>query len=1243
MDTLVTDAPDQSVPFEPTALASALDGALAPVHQFKILRAFLIDSLTKGRITELVTDGGAVITGRNGRGKTSMLQFLPLFYGVNPNKLVSPGKDSFIKYYLPNSTSYIVFEYQRDDGSLRLVVAYSNSTGDKVFYRFVRSGYEKRLFVLENNEFVKNKDFRARLSELRIECSLHQIENYADYKSVIQYGKVTSADRKQQEYLKRLSADYAFSRYGTQLNHVDKIVLGMFSRKTNFEDLQAMVVDCVSEDAGTESVHSIRSDRKKIEEWPRHFRAYSAVMLMQPVMVQAEAEADEHTQVRHTLSGLKTKLTLLADHLTSEEAKERQAALDARSARDAGVSEQAEKVNGLEKSRIQVEMKAAEVVKKVQALIAQFDEYKTNGMDDKVEKSKTINQVLQDIQGLESRLAALEGSFANIAAKYEQVKVNLANDLEGDRARYREELDEVSRQCEEFLAKAEQRFTEHEKEVAADAEAPLKTLNEAVQEAGINLGVAQQNAKSPQADRQIAERVSIKDEEVTRLRAKRDEADRASRTANQAVERCKKDEEAADASVLKHIKRIGEQEILIESIRRSHTPAEGSLLHVLRNEHPEWKHDIAKVIREDLLHRTDLSPQIIESSENLYGLCLDLEVLEALPQADESVVLAQIEAAQATLTALQTGRKTAEAERDTAAAALKAAQQVDKAAGKERLDAVSSVQVSETELAALKLELRKSFNDAQSLADAALQNAKDAFAARKVTLAEFETKQRESMALRRNAYAQKRSQAINERDNGLQRIKTSLKNREMLFDSAVRDCNAERDEVLRKEGADVEQINALKTQLATLAKERDLIRASWSEVQQYKLWLTNEYVHREGVEAQALELTRQEADLAGEIKALEQAWKAQAEALNATAAAADLRVDVLSKESAHVSLGIERLVNVTASEETVAFDPTWTTDGLIVVLNQQLDTEKVLIKKISGYVQQIKKSFTQQVNTPPFDYMQEAGKRLDNDTPLGWLKVFREWFETRHSDMRQILMTEVRTITAEIELFHRKLSTFTNRINSFNRELQKYLDSSTCFDSISGLTVSIISTVDELKYWPAIKRLVDARREWSDVSTTLPDMEFVQMLEGLLEHWELKNGINADFKHMVSIRGEVVENGNVRSFKNSADLDNVSSNGLSYLVLVIIFIAFLNRIRRNVPINLVWSLDELKAIDSGNIVGLCKLLSQNNITLVSAFPDPDAETLMLFKNAYTIEPDRCLTTAVVTGKELNLHEVAANV
>lgn len=83
-------------------------------------------------------------------------------------------------------------------------------------------------------------------------------------------------------------------------------------------------------------------------------------------------------------------------------------------------------------------------------------------------------------------------------------------------------------------------------------------------------------------------------------------------------------------------------------------------------------------------------------------------------------------------------------------------------------------------------------------------------------------------------------------------------------------------------------------------------------------------------------------------------------------------------------------------------------------------------------------------------------------------------------------------------------------------------------------------------------------------------------------------------------------------------------NGLSYLVLVSIFVAFINRIRRDANVNIVWSLDELKDLDSGNVIKLLELLNRNKITLVSAFPDPDPDTLALFKHRFTVEADRRL-------------------
>lgn len=104
----------------------------------------------------------------------------------------------------------------------------------------------------------------------------------------------------------------------------------------------------------------------------------------------------------------------------------------------------------------------------------------------------------------------------------------------------------------------------------------------------------------------------------------------------------------------------------------------------------------------------------------------------------------------------------------------------------------------------------------------------------------------------------------------------------------------------------------------------------------------------------------------------------------------------------------------------------------------------------------------------------------------------------------------------------------------------------------------------------------------------------------------------------------MIENSNRRVFKKASDLEAVSSNGLSYLVLVSIFIAFINRIRRDAAVNIVWSLDELKDLDSGNVNQLLPLLKRNDIALVSAFPDPDPDTLALFKHRFTVEPDRRL-------------------
>jgi hypothetical protein len=108
-----------------------------------------------------------------------------------------------------------------------------------------------------------------------------------------------------------------------------------------------------------------------------------------------------------------------------------------------------------------------------------------------------------------------------------------------------------------------------------------------------------------------------------------------------------------------------------------------------------------------------------------------------------------------------------------------------------------------------------------------------------------------------------------------------------------------------------------------------------------------------------------------------------------------------------------------------------------------------------------------------------------------------------------------------------------------------------------------------------------------------------------------------------------MENDRIARFSKAEDLANVSSHGLSYLILCVIFIAFINRIRRDKDIEIVWCLDELKDLDLGNIEALLGILGRNAITLVSAFPDPDTDVLALFRHRFIVADGRRLQAVLL--------------
>ncbi|MCU7837035.1 MAG: ATP-binding protein [gamma proteobacterium symbiont of Taylorina sp.] len=99
------------------------------MQKYGLQRIILIDSFIPHISTYIDVDKHACMNGTNGGGKTTSLKLIPFFYGAEPSQLNPKveNKENFLDFYLPRTTSLIIFEYLRE-GGLNCAVAYRHVT-----------------------------------------------------------------------------------------------------------------------------------------------------------------------------------------------------------------------------------------------------------------------------------------------------------------------------------------------------------------------------------------------------------------------------------------------------------------------------------------------------------------------------------------------------------------------------------------------------------------------------------------------------------------------------------------------------------------------------------------------------------------------------------------------------------------------------------------------------------------------------------------------------------------------------------------------------------------------------------------------------------------------------------------------------------------------------------------------------------------------------------------------------------
>lgn len=1187
---------------------------------FRLLRVVSIDSYCPGGEIILKVDGGAILTGENGAGKTSLIRLIPVFFGELPRR-ISVGTQTFADFYLARTTSYIIYEYERR-GVVCQAVVYAGHGDEAYVYRFIRAPYRLNLFTeTDGKTIIPGDSLPTHLKKLGVDCS--RALAHDSYRAIIQgrshAGREASAHR---AYV----ADYAFTTPGNRLDHIDRIVSGMFRRQAEFKDFLRMVVSYISD---KEDAIAVTGDRGKIAVWPKQYAAYQSVMRLAPRMEEVNRLGAEISAYGSQLGVMHAKMLTLINHAT----KQAKQSLDLHEEVKQNIGKQGERhtseVEALAQKEATARFEAGQHEERVAALDGKKAEYATTGIEQKAQLVSKLPALNAKHAEAQNRRLIVVGEKQKIDQKYEALKLAEIRALNDRTETALREKESARERCDTQIAELEIRRDDQLKSLGSEHQARIDAAEKLANQLRDEAVRYEQAVKHPTADPLLTEAWQRKQEAFDKARRTIEVPKKRHERAVdvQKVERNAYDRQ--DEVVRRIERRIDELGSQVERLQQQADPDPASLLSFLRTERPDWPLDVAKVIDEDLLLRADLAPEVIENVVSaLYGVSLDLSRIDTPLVAYESRLRDEIKAVENQQAHARDEAKIQEVKLKKAHDALKSANEEVLAAQASITAAEAGIQSAEAEERASRSATQQSLRENQRKAEEAAAAARD----------------KERDALRklkdaREAYTAAEKRLNEEFGKERQKIEQSRKGELQVIDTRTEDdkrqvaehlkqLDEERNRALSDEGIDVATLKSIEDEIEALTSSISDAKSWERPVAEWQAWLAGEWPSRDRLAQQAKEFRVKEVNAQEKLKAKNEAWIKFSSAENKRIAELERAAKAATETAETCTRRIEQssLSEYPPNQEILSqpYDLSWTLESLAAQLAKCQSDKRAASSRLKIRIDEIKNAFRGGAGTPTEDYFQSTAEAVDpnNDNPEGWVVPLRDWYDRRHEEYLRPLLVEARKFGELVIGFQRDVEKFTRRIRSFNTAMQKALDDTIVFARIAQVNINFSSTISDKKYWQPINAFINNHESWiRGISPDLPPPSFATDLDQLLEHWDIREGIRAERLSLIDASGSVVENGVQKRFRDSSTLADLSSTGLSYLILIVIFVAFLRMIRGDADVCVTYAVDELGDLDRKNIGILVDMLRGNGIDLVSACPDTDLVVLQQFPNRYQVTRD----------------------
>tara|TARA_R110001592_G_scaffold302869_1_gene574853 strand:- start:2878 stop:6555 length:3678 start_codon:yes stop_codon:yes gene_type:complete len=1189
--------------------------------EYGINRIILIDSFMKGTINEAKLNGHTSISGRNGAGKTSILQLSPIFYGELPSRICKQngsGKVSFSDFYLPRNASYLVFEYF-SRGNAKLSVFCPMVNGQPGFRQIlIDSAYDPRFFIHEDNVTpVPSVDLLSRLRALDI--PFIQISSLSEYKAILMDGEGKSASQ------------YTIAPGRAKLSKLVPLFTGMFKRAASFSDLAEIIEHWAFDELEDDAKNNLRNltiNKKDFSIWLDDYAAYHLLDDKKHLAEEAEERLNSFNELDRTLRNILWSSKILHKKKLAEKDKATEDKTALQKEEERADKESADKLSSIQSEIDSLETeknKNSNSIERIRSAKASYEEKITP--EAQVELAN-INLLSADIDLRRKDLAELKSEGSDIRAPIEQNKNE-------ERARtadliqsLQEEKDFANERLNEQLSVEQDSHKEKISSIEVKYEDTRKTLDQKIKGLSEQIGEIAGLLKNPPVDAALINSISAQETKITQLGKEKEQVFMSLNKLQEHKSKVEIQYSELDKKLGRLKIQFDEEDLQLMELIDIRDCKNDSFLSFLKTNSPHWEQTFGKALRTEVLHAKKLNPEISGVSESsIFGIDIDVS---ALPKASLDYSGEDLDNR---ITELKGDTENTEREVNKISSelekALKAKGEYDTEIGKLKDKLKEDTQLLD--------EANRMLNALRAQKETEVENATLMLTEKRSRLLEEQSEFELNQQLAKEEYNDQRTKSQSEFDAKVLLLQKNCKEQVSRFvsliadekvnlDQKIAEYNELIDQKLREKKIDVDTINTKESDLIKLEKKLKTLQGLLVIFEEYNKFMANDFIKLPDLENQAKQISEQINQAITKRDALRVESKKRHK---------DYEFELRQLDRAITDCGLaarnlDDLI-IKRSDNTNIFpaqgDDNWlqlSAEKLISNFTENLEHKNKSERELILLKRNCEQLFDRYPNTMALDYWQSLKTQNASavyDDPKPALYHFVGYYKTgAHDNIANNLKNKLSMLN-KVDIYHNHLDMFEKRIKDFSRNLEAHIDKDLNFSALTEISPNISFSLDNLDHWEDIKALSNEFRNWKlEGANSLPSGSFIDAIKSFRDAFKddsTRLG-RARLASEIQFKFEIVENGKRKTIRSENDFDGISSNALSYIVLIVVCLGFIKMQRQKQDIHFAWALDELGNFDSQNIQALLKTLKESNISLITACPDLKSTDFELFTNRYHV-------------------------